>query len=229
MKFNLFLSCFFLFQISKAQLANLQGTFQAPLRDVVEGKKISGDRYLFASYKSGLIYESNGQTHQVFLKYDMYKDEVEVYNNDEALILTKVLYPSFKFDFFDDVLNSRRVVNFKSGFKVDGFKKDNYFEVLIENRTHSFIKSNRVSLEEITTSEYGGKNEVQSKYVKRNRYFLCENNGSFIEVRNKKSEIFKSFEGSKDLLNAYIKANKLKFKTESDLIKLITYYLEINS
>ena len=229
MKFHLFLIVTLIFQTLTAQMINLPGTFQAPLRDVVEGKKISGDRYLFASYKSGVIVENTGQTHQVFLKYDMYKDEVEVFNNDEALILTKALYPSFKFDYFDDVLNSRKTITFKSGFKIDGYKKDNYFEVLLENKDYSFIKLNRVSLEEFTTSEYGGKNEVQSKFVKRERYFLYESDGSYIEVRNKKSAIYESFEDYKDQISAFIKANKLKFKTEADLIEVIAYYLEINA
>ena len=204
-----------------SQLLNLEGTSGNVLREQ-KYKNIEGSPYLFTSYKSTRVFDRRGNVDNVFAKYDVYKEELEVYNDGNPIILDPKLYGAFMFDFIDEETNKRVQFLFKNGYKIDKYKVVDYFQVLKDEGKIKFLKKINITSVDEDQATYSGNNDVATRFVRTEKYFVL--NGDKVNSFKKlsKSNLFKIFgENDEDVL--FLKKNRSKLKTEQEVIVYLNY------
>jgi len=177
---------------------------------------IKGTPYLFNSwYNFTKIYIDNKSYALNSVNYNLDKDRFEArFSNDSVLVINlhnvkkieirkKILKPFFDPDiqsvtFFEEIFNS---------------------EILLLKRHSVKIREgniNPMTLEKIRPDEY----------IKKFNYYLKKDENSSLEkVSLKKSTILKLFDQDyKSEIKEYAKEENLRFKNETDLIKILRYY-----
>jgi len=206
---------------SYGQILNLEGTSGNVLRET-KYAKIEGSPYLFPSYKSAKVFDRDGAQKNVFAKYDSYKEEIEVHNDGNPIILDSKAYGAILFDFIDEIENKRVKVLFKNGFNIDGYRTIDYFQVLKDKGSLRFLKKIKTQRIEDEETSYGGNNDVASKFVTTTKYYIV--NGEDVSGFKKlsKSSVLKAF-GDTESDTDYIKKNKMKLKTEDEVVSFLLY------
>lgn len=207
------------------QMSNVDGLGGNVLRESTY-KKIDGSPYLFDKYKKAYAYNQNGDKFDVFARYDSYKEEIEVHNGGNPIILDAKEYNKIEFNFYDENTNKTVVMMFQNGFDIQGYDKKDYFHVLRDGETMLLKKITTSKIDENEAS-YGGVNNVSSRFVMKERYVLLKNDSDPVVFKKiSKSAVLKAF-GDKRLVN-YIKQQGLKVKTIAEVQQITEYYEGLN-
>lgn len=96
------------------------------------------------------------------------------------------------------------------------------YEVLYENQDKMLLKKYDITYEEAERGRMGvvsgsGKSHIETKYV-----LVKENNKKASIELNKKS-VLQTFEDERDVLESYAKKEKLSFRKEADVIKMLDF------
>lgn len=207
------------------QMANVDGLGGNVLRES-NYQKIDGSPYLFDKYKKAYAYNTNGDKFDVFARYDSYKEEIEVHNGGNPIILDSKEYRRIEFNFYDENTNQTVVMMFQNGFEIEGYDKKDYFHVLRDGDTRLLKKITTSKIDENEAS-YGGVNNVSSRFVMKERYVLLKKGQEPIVFKKiSKGAVLKAF-GDKRLAS-YIKQQGLKVKTVADVEQITEYYEGLN-
>ncbi len=202
-----------------AQLVNIQGIDNV----VVRTKKysdIQGSAYVYPSWCSGTLTDNSGKTYQnVLLKYDTYKDLVEVNQDGQVIEVNATTYPKFTMDYTGTETNEVVKHHFASGFSVPGFP--GYFDVLYTGR-FSLLKKYKTSFVEETVTGYGTSNAYK-RFQSKVHYFVVRPDNSIVEVKLNKKSILEELSDKSADVEEFVKDKKSKLKSESDLVELIKY------
>ena len=217
----LFLLNFFFVVEVFAQISNVPGLNNEVIR-VRKYIDIDGSPYLYTDWKAGTITDSSEKLYNnELVKYDAYKDVVEVNKEGETMILNKTMYPKFSLAFADP--SSNRIIrhNFRSGFeKVENYSRENYFEVLSEKKVVLLKKYQVKFIEEVVNSS--GTAAQTKRFQKSEKFFLVKDQISSEVKLNIKSVI--SILGDDVRFKDYVIKERVKVKNEKDLIMLVEYY-----
>ena len=209
--------------VLSAQIANLQVSPNQVLREE-KGKKFSGSRFLYEGYKNGLILDFHGEVTTELVRFDGHKNNIEVYNDGKPVIIKKYYYPEIKIEFFDEVLGKKVNHVWKNKFVIQGYGEDCYFEVIDENKNYVILKDFSVDVVELKETGYGEGSEVTLKYVPKIKYFVKAGDNIYELEKLNKLEVSDTF--GKENVKDFIKQEKLKFKEEGDLIRLVQHLNE---
>ena len=56
------------------------------------------------------------------------------------------------------------------------------------------------------------------------RYYFQKDNGQMYYFRSSKSQVLKVLRLKKDLVKLYVRENKFRYSSKTDLVKIFTYY-----
>jgi len=181
---------------------------------------VNGSAYLFPSFKFANITLTDGRKYaNVKARLNLVEHEVNFIasNGDEGYIgkgLVSVIAMN------DTTKQGIKAYVFQSGFpKIDNQTIIHFYQVLATGKL-SLLKSINKNIEERLNEMSGEKSKEFA--VRENLYVFI--NGEMKRVKKEKSFFLELLADQKGTITTYIDANKLNFKNEEQLQKLIEYY-----
>ena len=196
---------------TKEYAALFNGKIETPFdsRQFVNHAYLGTDQYT----KGSLCY-NQVVYRDVYLRLDLYRDEMTVYSPDKPY---HIVLDKEKFNYAE--INGFTVVT--SIYETETGEK---YRLLIDNGIYPFVKQYRVTV----------KNELSNIDVRRHflfqeQYFIYIN-GVLSPVKNKNS-LLRLFPDRKKELNEYARQHKLNFKAkfEQSVVALVNHYETMNS
>lgn len=208
----------------QAQIANMPGTLNKPLSESSQYKATNGTPYFIKEFRSGTIIDRSGRERKVFLKYDTYKEEIELFNDGQTLMIDKNVYPKFTIEFIEESLGKRIRYTFSNEIQIPGYKKSKYSLVLSKGKNVKLVKVYNTILNESQDQGYGG-TVTPHWFQTQEIYYLLKASGEAIEIKksNNKS-VLKALGGAESAeVKAFLKQNKIKIRKEEDLIQVANF------
>jgi hypothetical protein len=193
-----------------------------PLLISEQYKKTDGSPYYNEDYLSGKIFDKEGKAKDVVLKYDTYRDEVELLMDGQVILIAQDIYPKFVIEEVD--LELKRVVTkeFSNNYNLPGQKKSKYSQVIFSNDKAKILKAIQTILVENSDPGYGGV-VPNDRFDTRSFYYLVGANDQVTEIKLNTNAIISALPGETEL-KQYFKKNKIKIKSEEDLVQLLNYF-----
>ena len=166
---------------------------------------------------SGIIYATTTE------RYSLKNINLNIERNSfESKVGQDSLF-SFNFNNIDKfVINGRTFKNFY-------WDDDNrVYEIIYENENWSLIKGFKIV--EVTGSANPMLNRTRDRIIRKAFYYLKDDSGinTFIMKKNKILKLLNKKESGSEEILGFVKSNKLSFKKEDDVIKILDYSLGQN-
>jgi hypothetical protein len=209
-----------------AQIGNVLGSMNKPLLISEQYSKTDGSPYYNEDYLSGKIFDKEGKVKDVVLKYDTYRDEVELLMDGQVILIAQDIYPKFVIEEVD--LELKRVVNkeFSNEYPLPGQKKNKYSQVIFSNEKVKILKAIQTILIQNSETGYGGV-VLNDRFDTRLFYYIVDANNHVTEIKLNTNAIISALPAETEL-KQYFKKNKIKIKSEEDLVELLNYFDQKN-
>ncbi|MDP4208832.1 MAG: hypothetical protein Q8928_08475 [Bacteroidota bacterium] len=174
-------------------------------------QNIEGSPYFTSDFVKNELYFTTGDSLEISLRYDIYKDEVEFKNKDQILWLEKDNVKKIRMQ-----NNILEIFNYKVGNKL----LKGYFFCIKPGKNALYKK---LSVTFLPAEQPKGYQDARSAKFEKNddEYYLKTTDSLFFKV-TKKNDLEGNLLKNKQV-EAYIKSSKLKVGKERDLIKLVDY------
>ncbi|HRJ29979.1 MAG TPA: hypothetical protein PLV21_18170 [Cyclobacteriaceae bacterium] len=219
--FTIQLFLIFAFSV-KGQISNIPGAGNEVIR-IKKYADIEGSPYLYNDWKAGTITDNTGKVYSnVLLKYDAYKDVLEINQDGSILQLNTKQYPNFSISFADGSTNKVIKHFFKSGVsQITDYPPTIYFEVLNDGPITVLKKYDIKFIEEVVNSY--GTAAATKRFQRGEKYFVVIEDKAVEFKLNNKSFLSACGERMTDI-DKIINQRKIKLKNEADLIALLQFY-----
>lgn len=217
----LVVAALFIGNAALGQIDNATGTMNATVRITGQYKDTEGTPYLIDDYKNGVLIDKDGNSKTVFLKYDTYKEEVEIFNDGNPLLIDKRLYPRFVIEYIDTKTSQKVRYEFTNEIAIPGLKQDKYVEVITDGEKFKLIKAYSTQLNQSQDQGYGG--VVSNNYFENDEdYYIYTVGLDAVPVKLKNKDVMKAISDD-GKLKAFLKAQKIKIRKEKDMVKVMEY------
>jgi hypothetical protein len=179
----------------------------------VKGSPFLNDDWVAATVKlnNGITYKEN-----MYVKYNQEKGELYFKGkNGETLAFVE---PVTEF-----TIESNGLKHYKNGYKnIPGATQSDFFEILSDGtacllkRTKSFI---------LESKDYGSPVTIKT-YQSDKKYYLIIGE-DVKQIRNDTKSVLSALRDKENQVETFIKTNKVKFKSDDDLSKVVNYYNSI--
>lgn len=181
---------------------------------------VTGSAYLYPNFKFATIVLKDGRTYNnVQARLNLVEHEVNfIASNGEQGYIGKGMVTSILFN--DTTKDGVNANIFQTGFSpIDNQSAIHFYQVLVNGKI-SLLKSINKNIEE-RLNELSG--EKSKEFAQReNLYVLYE--GSLKRVKKDSDFFLSTMANQKEAINQYIRTNKLNFKNEDQLKKLVEFY-----
>src|ERR1044072_2376787 len=183
-------------------------------------------QYLFVDFNEGSVLQKSGTVTKTKLNYNTLTHEMIFQQNDQNLALDRIWEIDTVF------LNNKKCVPGDNMFYEVATNTPIALyiqyesEIIAPGNETGFGKSQTSAITNVTDLKRSGKAYALSlpdEYSFKNKtIYLLKKDGNFITIHNVK-DVKKVFAGKEDLVDAFVKTNKISFKKDSDVIKLIEF------
>jgi hypothetical protein len=173
----------------------------------------------FEFWHEGKVVLESGDTLKGQVKYDLQQDLVQcIYREDrvEAFSARKVLF----FEIFDETAHRYRDFYALPYNATAGYKTPVFFELLVQGKM-TLLSREALEYKTYSSSFYMGS---YTRQVLVDYYFFLKENGEIEEFKGSKNDLFNLMGKKSNLVEKYIKDNRLKFDEKYDLVKIVAYY-----
>lgn len=176
---------------------------------------------------------TKGEIADVYL-YKDWNNKGAVFANNKKYILENINYNVLS-DSFDAIMNKDSVYTFKSSqldsIKVNGLvfvklfsnSKNSFFQKLVTGEKLSLFKKISTRTKKGKYDNLTGKTTA-NRYIKVHKYYILKNESLFQINLNKKTVMNLFDDGNDKAITNFVKKEKLSFKRENSVIKIIKYY-----
>lgn len=182
-----------------------------------EFESIKDEAYANPNFLQGNIYQGDKLMKSgVAMRYNAFADEIEIKKNptDEAYgalikdpeIFVKILNDIYVFVPFEG-----------------SNEKGGYFNVLSDGKTYDLYKKITSVFNEAKKAKNNYEKDSKPTFAKNVKYYLVQD-GTFLEMPNSKSRIFKMMDKKKTEMKTFINDNNIDLDKEADLIKAVSYF-----
>ena len=181
---------------------------------------INGSAYLFPDFKFTTIELADGRKYaNVKARLNLVEHEVNfIASNGEEGYIGKGMVKSFLIN--DTTRQGIKTYSFQTGFpKTDNQTVIHFYQLLASGKI-ALVKSINKNIEERLNELSGEKSKEFA--VRENLYLLI--GGELKRVKKEASFFLSAMEDKKDLVSQFISSNKLNFKTEDQLLRVVEYY-----
>ena len=172
---------------------------------------IKGSPY-YMDFKIGEVFINDKSLGRHFLRYNGLSDNIEFKKNDEVFTVNKI--------------DGMKVIIEDITFKLYNKSGEKTFFLKFNEGETSLLLSPRKSFKKKVLAKNSYSNDIPAKFVDEYNYYILKDN-EIIEVELKKKDITKVLEEHKNKMLDYASDNKLNFKNEDEVVKLIDYYNSI--
>ncbi|QGY45160.1 hypothetical protein GM418_16220 [Maribellus comscasis] len=180
---------------------------------------VNGNPYFEQDFLPGILELNDGsKSDEMPIRYNIASDAFEVIQSSDTLSLNQPY--KLKQIIYDD-----RVFIFDPELRAKAERKYNgFFELKVKGELSLYIKRNKDLLLDSFTSNYqGGSGTKEYYYVDKVSYVGKFNDGSGFLIKSKKEFLDRVDGQEKSDIKSFIKKNKIKFKSEEDIVKLVEY------
>ncbi len=175
---------------------------------------IQGSKYLNEKFQNGKIILNDNEINTL-LRYNGLIDEFELKNNTNKEVASIVRSREIKF-----VVGSENFALFNYTNE-NGSIAQGYFQIL-NNGPFKLLKKNKVILNAAEPAANSYSQAKPAKYVNTVNYYLVQEDKPVQQIQSlRKKNILDLL--STDKAEFYVKENKLKLKTEEEIIQLLNY------
>ncbi len=174
---------------------------------------VQGSKYLDENFQNGKIIFNNKEIITP-LRYNVLIDEFELKNIADEEVASIVRSKELKFQ-----LGSANFAMFNYINK-DGIKADGYFEILNDGPIQ-LLKKNNVTYNEAEPAANSYSQAKPARYVTSTEYFLAQEQQPAENISLRKKNILRVLDSQ--AAQGYVKDNKLKLKSETEVIQLLDY------
>jgi hypothetical protein len=173
-------------------------------------------------WHEGKIVLVDGDTLKGLIKYDFNQNLVQyIVNNKQAEIYTarKVLFV----EIFDETVHKYRKLFVLPYSNASNYKSPVFFELLGEGDI-TMLSREFLEYKTFNTGFYGGS---YTRLVQTYHYYLLKEDGTIEDFRGNKNDLLALMGSKGEMVDRYIKANRLDFDDKYDLATIIAYYNSI--
>ncbi len=181
---------------------------------------VSGSAYLYPNFKFATIVLKDGRTYNnVQARLNLVEHEVNfIASNGEQGYIGKGMVTSILFN--DTTNEGIKSLFFQTGFTaIDNQTAIHFYQVMVSGKL-SLLKSMNKNIEE-RLNELSG--EKSKEFAQRENLYVL-NEGSLKRVKKDADFFINTMANQKEAINQYIRSNKLNFKNEEHLKKLVEFY-----
>lgn len=185
-----------------------------------EFDNIQGSPYANESFIAGNIYKDDKQVFEdVLLRYNIFSDEIEIKKdaNSAEEVYDALLKDPDTFVKIKD--NIYVFVPFEGSIE-----KGHYFRIVSEETNFDLYQKSEVSFKSPFYARTTYERDRPASFDQEHTYYIVDKAGKFYELPDSKSKIIKVMSKKEKEVKSFIKKNKLNFKEEKDLLKLVKYY-----
>lgn len=195
--------------VSKAQfLQDIQGRVitEQSFTDVI------GSPFFNNDFVNGNVILTNGNKFQsVPLKYSSYNDELFFKNPKDGSLLSFVI-PVKSFE-----LMGQTYVN---GFPaIDNFTENSFYQLIADKKVKLLLKNYKTILE---NKPYNS--ATTEKRFEENKVYYILKEGKIQRFKPSKKDLLETFNDKSAEIDAFLKKEKVDFKSDNDLSKVFEYY-----
>lgn len=148
---------------------------------------------------------------------DIYKVNFNIKTNSFAKKIDDKSIFTYDLKFIDYILIDKRKFKFLS---YSDLQSDKLYEIIYESNTNTLLKGFSVSLHKSDSRGYNTSASI-GEWRTKTTYFLS-NNSSIIKIKLSKKSILNYFNSNSKIVD-YIKKNKIKCRSEQDVIRVLKY------
>ncbi len=187
--------------------------------DLSRYEEIKGSPYLYDSYKNGFVNINNKEAQAIKnIRFNCLQNQLE-YQIDELVYTPISKYHEFSIEILND---NNEIVSqqFRNGFE-DELESRTYFEVLYDGKT-KLLKKHLVRIDEYSEPLSYRK---MTKFTKVSSLYIYKTKEKkLVKIKAEKKAMLEVLQEKHGHIKKYIEENKLKLKSESELIETIEEY-----
>lgn len=220
-------SCMALAQINKDVVHDGYGN-ETYVEYKIKKEEIEGTPFLLSDWAMGSLKNKDGYiTNNILVKYDLIKDKIVLLQSkgeNKIIELYPKYYPEFTLHYVNKETEEYKIHKFKNNYNIDNISNESYFEVVYEGKNISLLKRRLKKLETSTNLSYGEVSANKKEYKTYFKLYLFSNKTNKWEALKSSRKKIKSFlKSHSNKVEDYIDKNKLRYKIENDLIKILSY------
>ncbi len=178
----------------------------------MNGLEIQGNPYLDEIFVEGTLGINLEKPLPLKLRYNTFSGNVEYQGQDGRVYFVSPKHQVFSVRFGNYYL--------KNGFaKTEQQTEQSMYQILHDGET-KLLKFTKGILTDVTTYNEAAK---QKRYDSI-EYYYVEIDGAMLKIKRNKDSILEALPKHKTELEAYIKTEKMKFKSWEEVVKLLVFY-----
>ena len=178
--------------------------------------KIQGSPYLSKDFKAANVSQINVIAN---MRYNVYKDEFEfITPKNDTLILDKI----------NDFANLE-FVNSKTKYFLTNYTNESnrivfgYLINLYEKGNFGLFKKDNILMQEEKIAKTTLEANMPAKYYNASSTYFLKNDKNFIKFPESKKQLVKIFPDKKEMIEKFLKENKIDFDITEEKIKIIDF------
>ncbi len=175
---------------------------------------VLGSPYLNEEFQIGTVTIKGSESYQTYVRYNAFNDEIEMRNGNTTSAVMKRNYIT---------VNLAGEVFSIHPYDADGALKQGYFNALNKG-SMQLLRRRTVELKEGSAASSSYSQDKPPKFELKQSYYLTKDGEKAKMVRLNKKGILNALSDRSTKVNAFVKKNKLKLKSEVEVIKLLDYY-----
>lgn len=185
----------------------------------VQYTDVQGSPFLVDTWTKGKVKLSDGEIFEdLDLKYDQVADQL-IFKNSVGAAMTFVKQVN-EFNLLNPGGPDILPMLFRNGYRpVNGNTANTFYQVLSDGETPLLKRSFKKIAE---NKPYGSATTIKT-FEEAHAYFLVQQ-GTPVKIRKDKKAVVQALSGYQSELEEFIKSNNLSFKSETDLVMILTYY-----
>lgn len=175
---------------------------------------VQGSPYANEEFVLGKVFAEGQKPYNGLLRYNAYQDGIEMKTDKGVITLLKR-------DYLSAEINGKlyRIENYDK----NGAIRKTYFAELSKGKARLLLKQGKKFVEErAATSSYS--KDQPAKFEDEISYYIITEGNAAIETRLKAKDVIAALPDHQKELSAFVKKNKLKLKTEAEVMQLLAYY-----
>ncbi len=182
-----------------------------PVTKTFSEEKIKGNKYYESEFQIAEVYVGEKILRKYATRYNAYSDEIEVESNDKKFVLSKsedirVITKDYTYQFSNHKINK------------------GYFIIFNKEKKTSLVLKAKKKIKEAVEPKSGFGSYVPPSFVKDYNYYIRNFAGHLIPIKLKKKDVLKVLKDKEKEIEKFASSNKLSFKKERDLVKIVSHY-----
>lgn len=198
---------------------------------ITQNNEIKGKVFIYDEWNKGmLVLNDSVFSVQDYLKYDALKDLVFIKSQNN---ISEVIEINDKSLTGFSILEKER--NIKHDFvklynkNFAGEAEDGFYEIVfnVENTNYFIKRTTKIIYDPNRSKGTQTINNFPLEYQDKITYYIKNKDGLYEAIRLKKKDINTVLNQHSNLVDAFVKSNKINYSKESDVAKLVNYYYSL--